>query len=74
MKQQSGLSMNRAQAEKLDLANADQVQIRQGEGTAVLPLLLSDDIPAGCVGTPGGIDSVKYLSDAYGVVELEIVS
>ena len=74
MKQQSALVMNRVQAEKLDLADADQIQVRQKLGTAVLPLRLSDDIPAGCVYTPSGIEAVKNLANAYGAVELEIVS
>ncbi|MEE8366009.1 MAG: NADH-quinone oxidoreductase subunit NuoG [Gammaproteobacteria bacterium] len=74
MKQQSALLMNRALAEKLELAAAEQVQVKQGQGIAVLPLHFSDDIPAGCVCMPAGIEAVRDLADAYGVVELEIVS
>jgi len=74
MKQQSALLMNRALAEKLELAAAEQVQVKQGQGTAVLPLHFSDDIPAGCVCMPTGIEAVRNLADAYGEVELEFVS
>ncbi len=74
MKQQSALIMNRALAEKLELAAAEQVQVKQGQGTALLPLHLSDDIPAGCVCMPAGIEAVRNLADAYGEVELEVVS
>ena len=74
MKEQCTISMNREQAEKLKLADAVQVQIKQGQGTAVLQLRLSDDVPAGCVAVPGGIEAVKSLGEAFGPVELEKVS
>jgi hypothetical protein len=50
------------------------VHIKQGQGTAVLPLIISDDIPSGCVCIPTGIEAVIDLADAFGVVELEQVS
>ncbi|MFV2031903.1 MAG: NADH-quinone oxidoreductase subunit NuoG [Gammaproteobacteria bacterium] len=74
MKQQGALLMNRAQAEKLNLAAAEQVQVKQRQGTAVLPLQLSDNIPAGCVCAPTGIEAVSNLAETYGPVELEFVS
>ena len=74
MQQQCAVSMNRAQAEKLELVDADQVHIKQGQGTAILPLIISDDIPTGCICMPTGIDAVKDLADAYGAIELERVS
>ena len=74
MQQQCAISMNRAQAEKLALIDADQVHVKQGQGTAILPLIISDDVAAGCVCMPTGIDAVKDLSDAYGPIELERVS
>ena len=74
MQQQCAISMNRAQAEKLELLDADQVHIKQGQGTAILPLIISDDIPTGCICMPTGIDAVKDLADAYGAIELERVS
>ena len=74
MQQLCAVSMNRAQAEKLELVDADQVHIKQGQGTAILPLIISDDIPTGCICMPTGIDAVKDLADAYGAIELERVS
>ncbi len=74
MQRQCAITMNRAQAEKLELVDAEQVQIKQGQGTAILPLVISDDIPAGCVCIPTGIEAVKDLAGAYGVIELERVS
>ncbi len=74
MRQQCSIKMNREQAEKSGLADADQVQVTQGQGTAILSLLISDDIPTGCVCIPTGIEAVKELTEAYGAVELEVVS
>ena len=74
MQQQCAITMNRALAEKLAFMDAEQVHIKQGEGTAILPLVISDDIPAGCVCIPTGIEAVKDLADAYGSIELERVS
>jgi NADH-quinone oxidoreductase subunit G len=74
MKQQCAIAMNRSQAEKSDLADSEQVHVKQGEGTAILSLIISDNIPMGCVCIPTGIEAVKQLPDVYGVVELESVS
>ena len=74
MKRQCAITMNRSQAEKSDLADAEQVHVKQGTGTAILPLIISDEIPTGCVCIPTGIEAVKQLGDVYGVVELEGVS
>ena len=74
MKAQSAVIMNRQQAQAIKLINCDQVQVKQGNGTAVLPLRIDEGIPAGCVYVPGGIDAVKHLSDAFGKISLEKVS
>ena len=74
MNNQCAIVMNREQAEKSKLFDAEQVHIRQGQGTAVLPLRISEDIATGCVCIPSGIEAVKSLIDAYGSVELEKVS
>jgi NADH-quinone oxidoreductase subunit G len=71
---QSAVVMNRAQAKKSKLESCDQVQVKQGKGTAVLPLRIDEGVPEGCVYVPSGIDAVKHLSDAYGKVTLEKVS
>lgn len=74
MKQQTAVVLNREQARKSKLGSSEQVQVRQGKGTAVLPLRIDEAVPAGCVYVPSGIDAVKHLSDAYGKIELEKVS
>jgi NADH-quinone oxidoreductase subunit G len=74
MTKQSAIVMNRQQAEKSELADAEKVHVKQGQGTAILPLIISDDIPTGCVCIPTGLDAVVDLTETYGVVELERVS
>ena len=74
MQQQCAITMNSVQAKKSELTDAEQVHIKQGQGTAILPLIISDDIPTGCVNIPTGIEAVKDLEDAYGTVELGRVS
>ncbi|MCK4707594.1 MAG: NADH-quinone oxidoreductase subunit G, partial [Gammaproteobacteria bacterium] len=45
MKSSSCLRVNAAQAEKLGLTGAEQVHIKQGEGTAILPMAIDENIP-----------------------------
>jgi NADH-quinone oxidoreductase subunit G len=71
--QQTVVAMNQAQADKSKLTGAEQVQVKQGRGTATLPLRIDENVPAGCVSIPTGIDAVKNLTGAYGMVELEKV-
>ena len=73
-KLQAAVAMNRAQAMKARLGDCEQVQVKQGKGTAVLPLRLDEGIADGCVYVPCGIDAVRHLAHAYGKIELEKVS
>jgi NADH-quinone oxidoreductase subunit G len=66
--------VNSDQAEKLGLTGAEQVHIKQGEGTAILPMAIDENIPAGCVMIPTGIKQVENLSTLFGSVEVEKVS
>jgi NADH-quinone oxidoreductase subunit G len=74
MKNAGCLRVNSAQAEKLGLTGAEQVHINQGEGTAILPMAIDENIPAGCVMIPTGIKQVENLSALFGSVEVEKVS
>ena len=74
MRMQSAVLINAKQAEISKLTNCEQVQVKQGKGTAVLPLRIDESVPTGCVYVPGGIDAVKHLSNAYGKISLEKVS
>jgi NADH-quinone oxidoreductase subunit G len=74
MRLQSCVTMNRQMASSNKLLDSEQVQIKQGKGTAVLPLRLDEGVPDGCVYVPAGIDAVRDLADAYGKISLEKVS
>ena len=74
MKMQAALVMNSEQAKAAKLSDSDQVRVKQGKGTAVLPLRIDEGIPDGCAGIPSGIDAVVHLSSAYGKVDLEAFS
>jgi NADH-quinone oxidoreductase subunit G len=74
MRLQSCVTMNRQMASSSRLLDSEQVQIKQGKGTAVLPLSLDEGVPDGCVCVPLGIDAVRYLADAHGKISLEKVS
>ena len=74
MHMQASVSMNRKMASSSKLLDSVQVQIKQGKGTAVLPLRLDETVPDGCVYIPSGIDAVRHLADAFGKISLEKVS
>ena len=74
MKNASCLRVNSAQAEKLGLTGAEQVHIKQGDGTAILSMSIDENIPAGCVWIPTGIKKVENLTTLFGSVEVEKVS
>jgi NADH-quinone oxidoreductase subunit G len=71
--QHTVVAMNQAQANKSKLADAKYILVKQGQGAATLPLRIDENVPAGCVYVPTGIDAVKDLIGAYGMVELEKV-
>ena len=58
MTQQCAVVMNEAQSVKSKLVGAEQVQIKQGQGAATLPLIIDEGVPTGCVFVPTGIDAV----------------
>lgn len=68
------LRVNSAQAEKLGLNGARQVYVKQAEGTAILPVVIDSNIPAGCVWIPTGIKAVQNLAQMFGSVEVEKLS
>ncbi|MFT5219058.1 MAG: NADH-quinone oxidoreductase subunit G [Planctomycetota bacterium] len=74
MKVQVAVLINEKQARKSKLLTSDQVHIKQGKGSAMLPLRLDESVPDGCVYIPVGIDAVKDLGGAFAKVELEKVS
>jgi NADH-quinone oxidoreductase subunit G len=71
---QSAALMNRKTASDKKLLGSEKIQVKQGRGTAVLPLLLDEGVADGCVYLPLGIDAVRHLADAYGDISLEKLS
>lgn len=69
----SCLRLNAAQANKSGLEGAEQVHIKQGDGTAVLPLVIDENVPVGCAWIPVGIQAVENLNGFYGSIEVEKV-
>jgi NADH-quinone oxidoreductase subunit G len=70
----SSARINREQADKLGIADAEKVHVKQGEGTAILDLIVDDNVPTGCVWIGTGFEAVKNLPLMFGSVEVEKVS
>ena len=73
MSRASCLRVNTAQADQLDILDADKVHVKKAEGTAILPIMIDDNVPTGCVWIPSGIKSVENLSTQFGPVTVEKV-
>jgi NADH-quinone oxidoreductase subunit G len=74
MRMQSVALMNRKTASDRKLLDSEQIQVKQGKGTAVLSLVLDEGVADGCVYLPQGIAAVRDLADAYGDISLEKLS
>ncbi len=74
MRMMGSVTMSSAQAEQSKLLKAEQVQVKQGKGTGVLPLRIDDSVPDGCACVPMGLDAVRHLSASFGKVSIEKVS
>ena len=73
MKQVACLKVNTQQAEKLGISDAEKVHVKQGEGTAILPMMIDDNVPEGCVWIASGFKSVENLTTQFGTVTVEKV-
>ena len=60
--------------ERLGLAAGATVRVRQGDGTAELPLAYDARIPEGCARIPAGHPLTSALGDALGMVALEALA
>ncbi len=65
------LRISQAQADKLKLNGAEQVHIKQNEGTAILPLVIDDNVPPGCAWVAAGIKPVAALGNLLGGITVE---
>jgi NADH-quinone oxidoreductase subunit G len=71
---QAAAILNRQTAGKAGLGDSEQVQLRQDNGTAVLPLRIDESVPDGCICVPLGIEAVRHLGAAFGKIDVEKVS
>jgi NADH-quinone oxidoreductase subunit G len=67
----SWVYLSSAEARRLGLEEADRVTVRQNGREAVLPLMLDDGVPEGCVWVPAGVEATADLGPCCGTVELE---
>jgi NADH-quinone oxidoreductase subunit G len=61
--------MTRATAEKLGLRDGDHVRLSQGEGSAVMPFVVDDRLPADCVRIAAARAETSDLGAMFGPVE-----
>jgi NADH-quinone oxidoreductase subunit G len=64
--------VNAATAAQLGVASAVQVQVMQGGGSCVLPLLLDERVPNGCVHVPAGLAATAALGAVDAALELTV--
>ncbi len=58
-------------AAQLGLAEGERVRVRQGSGSAELPLVIDDSVAAGCVWVPAALAETSALGPMQGEVTLE---
>ena len=65
--------LNDEVAKQLGLHNSTQAKIQQNGSEAILPLVLDNSIPVGCVWVAGGLPESMPLGPAIGPVELSSI-
>ena len=65
--------MSSATAQQLGVANGHSVKIKQGNGEALLPVDISECVPAGCVRVIAAHAATATLGDLYGSITVERV-
>jgi NADH-quinone oxidoreductase subunit G len=68
------LRVNAATAGKLGLGDGGSAHITQGEGTAILPVVVDESVATGCVALPAGIAETATLGHLFGSVTVENAS
>jgi NADH-quinone oxidoreductase subunit G len=63
--------MNAEQAERLGVAAAGSVRVRQGDNSAVLDLVIDDSVPAASVWIPLAVEGNDQLGEAFAEVTIE---
>ena len=65
-----GVAMNSQLAASLQLAENQVVDVKQGQGSARLPVLIDERVPHACVWIPAGCHATETLGESFGAVEI----
>lgn len=63
--------LSQALADELGVAEGDRLRASQGAGSAELPVVIDDGVPAGCVRIPAALPETVRLGPMLGAVQLE---
>ena len=61
---------HKKKAKKENLAAGDSAHVTQGDDSVILPVLIDDSIPDGCVWIPSGVPGSEKLGPACGSIEV----
>jgi NADH-quinone oxidoreductase subunit G len=67
----NSVALHPADIASLGLTEGETVTVRQGDGSTVLMLVKSLDVPQGCAHIPSGTSKSSALGAAFGVVEIQ---
>jgi NADH-quinone oxidoreductase subunit G len=70
-KTQAVAAMSAKQLAQLGLADGDAVVVKQGAGSAKLPVRRDDGVPDGCIRIPSAVAETATLGDLFGELEVE---
>jgi len=67
------VKLNSSLANKYQVKDGDTINVKQGDASAVLPVIVDDKIPDDCVFVPAGNKKSASLGESFGAIELERV-
>lgn len=67
-----GIAMNSVLAAALQLHEGQLVNVKQGAGSARLPVLISEQLPNACVWIPAACEETANLGESFGAVEIDV--
>lgn len=68
------LRLNSAEAERQSLTGASSVTVKQGDNSAVLPLVIDDTIPDASAWIPLAVEGNALLGEAFAAVSVDVAS
>ena len=67
----AAIHLNARVAEQAGMTGGGQVTVKQGTGSATLPLVIDEAVPDGCVRVPAAMPGTGDLGGSFGEVTLE---